>query len=261
MTQAAPKMPRSPAAPKAARTIAIASGKGGVGKTWLAITLAQALALAGRRTLLFDGDLGLANVDIQLGINPGRNLGDVLAGRASLAAVAKGHEAGSFDIIAGRSGSGSLANLAPQRLRDLIDGLNGLAAGYDEIILDLGAGIERTVRTLASGCTTCLVVTTDEPTAITDAYAFLKLGYQANRDADLRVAVNMAASRRDGERSFATLRKACDTFLNTRPTLAGVVRHDSKVKAAIRHQTPLLTRHPNCKAAHDVVSLTQGLFA
>ena len=127
-----------------AQLIAVASGKGGVGKTWLSISLAQAMAHLDRRVLLFDGDLGLANVDIQLGLNPERDLGEVLAGRRDLEAVTLACAAGGFDVVAGRSGSGSLANLPGDKLEHLAAELRRQAAGYDRVILDLGGtGIER----------------------------------------------------------------------------------------------------------------------
>ncbi len=242
-----------------AQLIAVASGKGGVGKTWLSISLAQAIARLDRHVLLFDGDLGLANVDIQLGLNPERDLGEVLAGRRGLEDVALPCAAGGFDVVAGRSGSGSLANLAGDKLEHLATELRRQAAGYDRVILDLGAGIERTVRFLASRANCCLVVTNDEPTSITDAYAFIKLGLRHDPSADLRIVVNMAKSEGDGERTYATLRKACESFLKAQPPLAGVIRQDSKVKDAIRHQTPLLLRHPTCQAAADVEKLAKTL--
>ncbi len=240
--------------------IAIASGKGGVGKTWLSITLCHALARAGQRTLLFDGDLGLANVDIQLGLAPPKDLGGVLAGRHGLGEAAFGFEQGGFDIIAGRSGSGSLASLAPDRLAKLTAELTDLAPRYQRLVLDLGAGIERTVRQLAARAGTCLVISTDEPTSRTDAYAFIKLMLLQKPRADLRVVVNMAASTLEGERTYATLRKACESFLKMAPPLAGIVRRDAKVKEAIRHQAPILMRHPNAQAAVDVESLAQRLI-
>ena len=245
--------------PQGRNLVAVASGKGGVGKTWLAITLSHALARAGRHPLLFDGDLGLANVDIQLGLQPERDLGAALSGELPLRDTALPYAAGGFDVIAGRSGSGSLANLAPPRLAGLSRALLELAPAYDRVILDLGAGIDERVRGLATLCASSLVVTSDEPTALTDAYAFIKLALKQSPSADLRVVVNMAGSQAEGERTYATLRKACTSFLKSDPPLAGIIRRDPKVKDAIRSQEPLLTRYPNCDAAADVERLAEGL--
>ena len=240
--------------------IGVASGKGGVGKTWLSITLCHALARAGYKTLLFDGDLGLANVDIQLGLAPDKDLGGALAGKYGLAEAAFTYAQGGFDIIAGRSGSGSLATLPNDRLATLVGGLAELAPAYHRIVLDLGAGVERTVRQLATSTETCLVITNDEPTAMTDAYAFIKLALMQKPNADLRLVVNMAASMDEGERTYNTLRKACESFLKATPPLAGIIRRDGKVRDAIRHQTPLLVRHPNTPAANDIEALARRLL-
>ena len=176
---------RIPAA-KGRNVIAVASGKGGVGKTWFAVTLAQALTNTEARVLLFDGDLGLANVDIQLGLMPERDLGGVIAGQLTLKqSVTQVPETG-FDVIAGRSGSGNLSSLAPARLSLLHDGLMTLADDYDRVVIDLGAGVENTVRALAGDAGTLIVVTTADPTALTDAYAFIKLTAAERPDADIR---------------------------------------------------------------------------
>jgi len=196
---------------------------------------AHCLASAGQKTLLFDGDLGLANVDIQLGLMPQHDLGEVIGGRSTMEAVVSRADAVGFDIIAGRSGSGGLSALPQARLQMLVDELTVMVACYDKAILDLGAGLEGTVRTLAASADTVLVVATDEPTSLTDAYAFIKLVLKQDPRADLRVVVNMAASRPEGERTYATLRKACTSFLKADPPLAGVIRRDPKVKDAIRN--------------------------
>jgi len=252
--------PRPTHRPRAKNLVAVASGKGGVGKTWFSITLTHALARAGQRTLLFDGDLGLANVDIQLGLMPKYDLGSVVSGKLTLNQAATNFPEGGFDVIAGRSGSGSLANIPLSRLQILADDMTLLAGAYDRVVLDLGAGVEKTVRALANQAGTVLVVTTDEPTSLTDAYAFIKVTHMERPGTDLRVVVNMANSTREGERIYYTLLKACEGFLKISPPLAGVIRRDLKVREAIRNQTPLLTRSPNTEAATDVEAVVAHLL-
>ena len=232
--------------------VAVASGKGGVGKTWFSITLSHSLAKQGKKVLLFDGDLGLANVDVQLGLMPKRDLNDVIRGRLGLDKVIQRYEEGGFDIVAGRSGQASLSALPSQRLTLLRDQLLEVANSYDVVIMDLGAGVDRTVLMFSATATKTLIVTTDEPTSLTDAYAFIKLGSAAGLSKQVSIVVNQASSVLEGERTYKTLLKACENFLRLTPPLAGMVRHDSRVKDTIRHQTPILIRSPNADAAGDV---------
>ncbi|MFO0997604.1 MAG: MinD/ParA family protein [Alphaproteobacteria bacterium] len=245
----------------AGRILAIGSGKGGVGKTWFSITLAHALARAEQRALLFDADLGLANVDIQLGLLPKRDLGDVVNQRITLGDAAMRFEAGHFDIVPGRSGSLGMATLGPDRRADLVRQIRGLTARYQWIILDLSAGIDDAVSSLAATATTCLVLCTDEPTSLTDAYAFIKLMRRRQAATAIQIVVNQASSREAGQRTFETLRRSCETFLNFAPELLGVVRSDPRVADAIRHQTSLLTRHPASNAAADAESIALRLLS
>jgi flagellar biosynthesis protein FlhG len=253
---------RHPASPAVGRNIVtVASGKGGVGKTWFSVTLAHALARAGRRVLLFDGDLGLANVDLQLGLAPRGDLDSVLAQRIEMDDAVTHYQPGGFDVVAGRSGSGALAALPAQHLAGLRDSLITLASGYDTAIVDLAAGVEQSVRILSGAAAVRLVVTTDEPTALTDAYAFIKLTTLRANAAGTRVVVNMAANESEGRHTYATLSKACQNFLGMTPALAGVVRRDRHVREAIRSQAALLTRYPNCEAATDVESIARTFAA
>ena len=242
------------------RIVAIASGKGGVGKTWFAVTLSHTLAEDGGRVLLFDGDLGLANIDIQLGLSGKRDLGDVMAVRSSLRGAVSRFDDGGFHIIAGRSGSGSLANMPARRIADLRHQLFQLAAKYDRTLIDMGAGVDQPIQTLLAGVGTCLVLTTPDPTALTDAYAFIKVTVAAQPGIDTRIVGNSVANRPEGLQTYATLRKACQTFLSLAPALAGVIRHDSRVVDSIRRQMPLLSRHPNSEAADDVRAIAKTLL-
>lgn len=241
-----------------ANLINVASGKGGVGKTWLSVTLAQTLARQGK-VLLFDGDLGLANVDIQLGLDVLQDLGSVVAGRTSMADAVTPFAAGGFDVLAGKSGSGVLADLEREQLRHIREELWRLARRYNHVIVDHGAGVEASVRALIPRSGTTLVVVTDEPTSLTDSYAFIKLTLQRHADADVRIVVNMAENPRLGEKTYATLAKACQNFLKTKPPLAAIIPRDTHVPDSIRRQTALLIRHPDSPAAKGVELLARQL--
>lgn len=253
--------PRTPAFRRGKNIIAVASGKGGVGKTWFSISLTHALARQGKRVLLFDGDLGLANVDVQLGLMPKRDLNDVIRGRLGLDKIIQRYDEGGFDIIAGRSGQASLSALPSQRLAFLRDQLLEISEKYDAVVIDLGAGVDRTVRMMSACATKTLLISTDEPTSLTDAYAFIKLGNAAGMSKNVSIVVNMASSAVEGEKTYKTLLKACENFLRLSPPLAGMIRHDPRVKDSIRHQTPLLIRSPNTEAAEDIEKICKVVEA
>ncbi len=245
---------------------AVASGKGGVGKTVLSIALTQTFAANGERTLLIDGDLGLANIDVQLGLAPKGDLFGVIAGGLTLADAVAPYDGGAdarrgFDVIAGRSGHGALRALPQKDLELLGRSLRMISAAYDRTIVDLGAGLDPAMLELATAAGRVLVVLTDEPTSLTDAYALIKLLSQRANAPALAVAVNMAADPAEGRRAFAALERACSKFLGVAPPLAGTIRRDNTVRDAIRAQVPYLTRNPKGAAAADIASLANGLDA
>jgi flagellar biosynthesis protein FlhG len=251
------------------RIIQIASGKGGVGKTFLSISLAEALASMHRNVLLFDGDLGLANVDVQLGLAPHYDLGSVIAGHVSLEEAITTYQKSSvggalggakFDVLAGKSGSGVLSALTKGEIAGITRGLKLLSDRYAHIVIDLAAGLDQAVMTLCMPGSTTLVVVTDEPTSLTDAYAFIKLLTQQDPGADIRIVVNLAGDREHAWRTHAALTNACRNFLGLNPPLAGFVPRDDLVRDAIRHQTSLLFRHPQAKASEAVRKLASELL-
>jgi len=248
------------------RIITVASGKGGVGKTWTSTTLCHLFASQGKRTLLFDGDLGLANVDIQLGLMPDVDLGQVLSGAITLdqaitpfdmghSGTGKGQ--GVFDVISGQSGSGSLASLKKERLMRLNQDLVTLSRQYDLTIMDLGAGVETSVMTLCEMSDKIIVVVTADPTSLTDAYAFIKLNHRRDPDMNLAILVNMVEDRHEGLRTYETLKKVCENFLKFTPEYLGAVRRDKHVVDAIRHQKPLMQRHPKSLAGEDMLEIAK----
>ena len=240
---------------------AIASGKGGTGKTFIASTLAQALANEGERVLLFDGDLGLSNVAVQLGLAHAEKFAAVLAGTlavhdAAMPFCRRAHKPGKVDVLAGPGGSGTHVNVDAATVMRTVAALR-LSIGYDRVILDLAAGVEDTVMRFATAADECFVVLTPDPAALTDAYAFIKLYLRRAGGRVPGFLVNQAANAKEAAQVADALAASCVNFLNVAPNRAGFVRRDANVVDAVRRQTPLLKLHPQCAAAGDVISLAR----
>ena len=258
------KIASAPQDRSAGRILAIASGKGGVGKTMLAIAMARAFSQMGERCLLVDGDLGMANIDVQLGLQPNADISSVINGRVVLAdaicpAMGGAGRSGGFDVISGRSGSGALANLAGPGLTKLATGVAALSLSYDRAILDLAAGADRATIRLALTADDVVIVLNDEPTSLTDAYAFVKTLRLHDDGASPLVVINNAPDMKAAHEAFGAFRKTCEAFLSFTPTLAGIVRRDPTVPAAIRSQTCVSLRAPQCEAAKDIQALAGSL--
>ena len=239
--------------------IAIASGKGGVGKTFFSISLATALAQNNRRVLLFDGDLGLANVDIQMGVVPQNDLSLLLREDVDPISLVERNKETGIDFLAGPSGSDTYANLSAGELTLLAKKLEKLRAHYDDIIFDLSAGVSKTVSILASSADKILMLFTPDPTSLTDAYACVKVFHQKKVSDRVSLIVNMALDRVQAAKTCDTLLRACQTFLQIKPPYLGFVPRDSHVTMAIRAQKPLLLHAPNCAATKAVRDIAQSL--
>ena len=243
--------------------VVVASGKGGVGKTWFSITLSQALAKRQKKVLLLDADIGLANVDIQLGLMPDKDLTSVLEQTCSIqdAIVTYQTDHYNFDILSGRSGTGNNAKLTPSKIDFLKKSIASVSSNYDYVIIDVGAGLDDIVQGMSSMGRQCLVIVTTEPTSMTDAYAFIKVMGQKTPALDTKVVINMAPTHIEGERTYLTLAKVCESFLKKVPILAGIVSRDTKVSDSIRAQVPVTVKFPTTQAALDVDKIAQSLTA
>lgn len=245
-----------------AHVIAIASGKGGVGKTSLAVNLAICMARSGRDTVLFDGDFGLGNADMLCGLPPGRHLGSVLSGERAVDDVAARFMPGMRLIPCG-SGVAGLADPDAAARRRLAETFEMIARSAEIVLIDCGAGLGPVVLNLVAAADTTLIVTTPEPTAIADAYGLIKSSISAEPRPSpgvFRLVVNQCRSRAEGESVHARIAAVCDRFLGYRLPLAGTVLADSRVGQAVRDRRPLLLTHPRSDAARDVLSLSGSLL-
>jgi flagellar biosynthesis protein FlhG len=247
-----------PARPRV-RSIALTSGKGGVGKTSIATNLAIAFARQGRRVLLVDGDLSLANVDLLLGVVPQKNLVDVIFGRASIEQVVLKTIDGVL-LLPSASGVEELADLDDFRRERLLRELARLEESVELILLDTGSGIGRQTIHFARAADDVVVVTTPEPTAFSDAYATLKVLSQGRLHGRPGIVVNMAATPEEGRETERRIRLVAERFLQLRPEYLGHIALDPSVGRAVRQQQPLLKAFPRSPAAVGLEALAARLI-
>ncbi len=233
------------------RIVAVTSGKGGVGKTNIAVNLALALCQMKYRVALLDVDLGLANVDIVLGVTPSYNLGHVFRGEKTLRDIIMEGPLG-LKVLSGGSGVADLANLNGWRLEAFIKSLEQLNREFDFVILDTGAGIHRNVLSFVLAATEVLVVTTPEPTAITDAYGLLKVIHQRNAHTKVRLVVNMAKSVNEAEMVADKLNSVLREYVGWEVDYAGPILQESQVGKAVADQQPVLLAFPTSMSSRSL---------
>jgi len=236
-------------APRRARIIAVTSGKGGVGKTNIAVNLSIALSRMGKRVLLLDADLGTANADLLCNLPASAcNLSHVIAGKRRLEETII-DAPGGFRMIPGASGLAQVAALHEYERARLVRQMKQLEEEVDIILVDTGAGVSPNVLTFAAGADQQLVVTTPEPTAIADAYAVIKSVHRQNVENDFRLVVNMVRSKAEAMGVFERIDAVCRRFLNLHLWYAGYVLHDAAVGRAVRKREPFLLDSPRCDAS------------
>lgn len=253
--------PAPPAAPAGRRTrvIAVTSGKGGVGKTNLVVNLGVAWAQRGRRVIVLDGDLGLANIDVLLGLQPRHTLAHVLRGERRLDEVVQIGPCG-LGIIPGASGLAELAELTAERRDHLIAELARLDGWADAVLVDTGAGIGAGVSALLLAAAEVVVVTTPEPTALTDAYALVKVATAAGCCARLRLVVNQARSAREAQVATQRLVAVAQEFLGVSLEATGFLPYDDCLSQAVKRQVPVVLAYPQSALAGRLIALSQRLW-
>jgi flagellar biosynthesis protein FlhG len=242
------------------KVIAVTSGKGGVGKTNLVCNLALALSQMGRRVVVFDADLSLANIDVLLGISPRYNLSHVIAGEKTLKEVLVTGPEGILIVPGGSGGVEELANLDERDLERLLESFEELDGKCDVLLIDTAAGINHIVLSFLLAADYVLVVTTPEPTAYTDAYAVIKILTQHVPDKPLAVAVNMARNSREAGEVIRLMLQICRTMLRVGFDNLGSIPQDLEVLQAVRDQRPLLLHSPYSPAAKSIRRLACSLL-
>jgi flagellar biosynthesis protein FlhG len=237
--------------------VAVTSGKGGVGKTTLAANLGLELARSGRSVLLLDGDLGLANLSILFNLAPRWDLEHVLAGRCTLADAVVQIRSG-LSLIPAAAGAAALADLGGTERAGLLDQVRALGGSMDILLIDTGAGISPTVLALVGLAQQCLLVTTHEPTALSDAYGLLKAAL-AGGAGRIDLVVNLAQSHVQARETHARLCRLTERFLGVSPRLAAVIPRDECVGEAVVRQEPVTAIYPYSRAARAIVGLARLL--
>jgi len=232
---------------RAVRVLAVTSGKGGVGKTTVAINLALALARRQQRVVLMDADLGLANVDVMLGLRPTRNLAHVLAGECALRDILV-EGPGGVRIAPAASGLRRLAELPRSEQAGIVHAFSDLAQEVDWLVVDTPAGIAEAGLGFAAAAQEQLVVVRNEPASIADAYAVIKVLHQEFGRRRFRILVNMAGRPQEGMILFERLLEVTERFLNVSLDLVGTIPDDPKVREAVQRSRAVLDTNPGCNA-------------
>ncbi|BCE01893.1 flagellar biosynthesis protein FlhG [Marinicellulosiphila megalodicopiae] len=241
------------------QVIAVTGGKGGVGKSNVSINVAISLAQQGKRVVLLDADLGLANIDVLLGLTAHHTILDVLEGRCDLDDIMiEGPEG--IKIIPAASGAKKMANLTEKEHAGIVHAFSEIGYDIDTLIVDTAAGISTTVVSFVSAAQDVLVVVCDEPTSVTDAYALIKLLAQESKTHHFRILCNMVRTSHEGQQLFNKLLKVTERFLDVTLQFVGSIPFDENVRKSVQRQRAILEAYPRSKASAAYRELGQKIF-
>ena len=236
------------------KVISVTGGKGGVGKTNVTLNLAMSLAQLGKRVLVLDADLGLANCDVMLGLRVEKNLSHVLSGEAELDDIIIDGPFG-IKIIPATSGSQNMTELAPAEHAGLIRAFSELKTPVDVLLVDTAAGISDMVLSFSRASQDVMVVVCDEPSSITDAYALMKILSRDHGVEKFKIVANMVRSLKEGQELFAKLTRVTDRFLDVSLELVATIPYDENVRKAARKQKAFVDAFPKTAASMAIKSL------
>lgn len=239
--------------------LSVASGKGGVGKTFLAVNLAVAFGKMGKKVLLVDADLGLANADITLGVHPKASIQDALFKGRPLKEIVTDTGYG-VDLMSASSGSKEMINMGAARMSSFIKELVSFAGEYDALIFDCSAGVDSAVTSFIAAAPLNLIIATPDPTSIMDVYALAKIIHQDNMSENLGLIVNMAKSEEEGLKVAGTLSRAMERHLSKSLELFGVIPESPNVKQALRQRKPLLAEFEDDEASAKIKSIALSIL-
>jgi len=243
---------------QAPRVIAVTSGKGGVGKTNVAGNLGIALAALGNRVLIFDADLGLANIDILLGLHPKLNISHVLSGEHDLADIIV-DAPGGIKIIPAASGISDMAGLSDAQNAGIINAFGELTNDLDILIIDTAAGIDNSVLSFCRASQEVIVVVCDEPSSITDAYALIKVLNKEQGINRFRILPNMAQDQKEGRQLFSKILKVTDKFLDVSLDFLGAVPFDTYLRKSVKKQKAVSQAFPRSPSAQAFKMMAQKI--
>ncbi len=239
------------------RTIAVTGGKGGVGKTNISVNLSMALADMGKRTLLLDADLGLANVDVLLGLTPKFTLADLVAGRCTLEEVLIDMPNGLM-VVPAASGRRHMAELPPAQHVGLVNVFSELKRELDVMIIDTAAGITDSVLTFCQAAQDAVVVVCDEPASITDAYALIKVLSRERGVDRVQIVANMVRDLNEGRMLYDKLSRVCEKFLgDVSLNYLGCVPQDDWLRLAVQRQQPVVKAYPSSPSAQAIAEIAR----
>jgi len=241
---------------KPVQVIAIASGKGGVGKTSVSVNLATAMAMSGKQTMLLDGDLGLANVDVMLGLQPTCNLAHVIEGKCSLEDTILQGPAGLM-VIPASSGRKNMAELSRVENAGLIRAFSELSRPLDVLVVDTAAGIADSVISFTQAAQEVIVVICNDPSSLTDAYALIKVLNRDHGVERVQVLANMVQNLTEAKEVHESLRRVAERFLDVTLNFMGFVPQDEWLKRALRRQLTVVQAYPNSPSAQAFFALAK----